>query len=367
LTIRKLPYFAVGWLWYLGTLVPVIGLVQIGNQSMADRYTYMPVIGIFIIIAWGFPSLFAKLRCKKWVPATASIAVLSILMTATWLQVQYWDNSISLYRHTLDVTNNNQIIHDNLGVELARQGKDTEAISHYRKALRINPIYENAHNNLGNALIRQGKLDEAIEHYRKALQVNSRFASAHKSLGLAMLRTGQIEPAILHLEASLQSEPSSQIARNNLIIAKTFLKRIKTAVQEFRKSLQSATETTSDLAYTLDILTERKAEMLQLIDQYEKTLSLQPYFDRNQLDINNLPQVREAGAEYESALNLFETAASLQPQNPKAHYHAACVYARQNENKRSIPRLKMAVKTGFSNLRLLEIDRDLENIRGLCR
>ena len=399
LGLKHIPSLSTGWLWYIGTFVPVIGLVQAGLwPAMADRWAYIPAIGIFIIIVWGGAYLFAKCRCRKWIPAAASIALLSILMTSTWLQVQYWNNSITLYRHTLDVTSNNHIMHynmgtalgelgkskeamvhyrkaldihpafhiahDNLGFELARQGKDTEAVFHYRKALRIDPTYGNAHNNLGNALIRQEKLNEAIEHYNKALKANPLSAGAHKSLGLAMLRTGHIEPAIFHLEASLQSEPSNRITQDSLILAKAFLKRIRTAVQEFRKPLQSPTENASDLADTLDILTEKKAEMFQVIDQYEKALSLQPYFERNQLNINNLPQVRKAGAEYNGALALFETADSLQPGNPKAHYHAACVYARQNENKRSITRLGMAVKTGFSNPRLLEMDRDLEDIRG---
>ena len=396
LSMRKLPYFAVGWLWYLGTLVPVIGLVQVGNQSMADRYTYMPAIGIFIIIGWGVPSLFAKLHCGKWIPATASIALLSILMTTTWMQIRYWNSSITLFEHTLNVTNNNPIMHygmgvslsqsgkskeamvhykkaididaacykahNNLGFELASQGKDTEAISHYREALRINPTYGNAHNNLGNALIRLGKLDEAIEHYRKALRANPRSAGTHKSLGLAMLRTGEIEPAIFHLETSLQLEPANQITQSSLILAKFSYKQIKAAVERFRKSLQFFTKN-PDLAHTLDMLTKRKIEMLQVFDRYEKALSLQPYFHRNQLKVNNLPQFRSAAKEYDRALGLFETATALQPGNPTAFYHAACVYARKNKIKKSIAMLETASRMGFTDREILKIDRDLENIK----
>ena len=397
LGLKHIPSLGTGWLWYIGTLAPVSGLVQAGLwPAMADRWAYIPAIGIFIIIVWGSAYLFSKWRCRKWIPATASIALLSILMTTTWLQVQYWNNSITLFQRALDVTSNNHIIHygmgtslgrlgkskeamvhyrkaldidaafykahDNLGFEMARQGKDTEAILHYREALRINPTYGNAHNNLGNALIRLGKINEAIEHYRKALQADPRFASAHKSLGLAMLRTGEIEPAIFHLEASLQLEPTNQITQNSLILSRIFHKRIKAAVEQFRKSLQFA-EKHSDLAHTLDMLTKRKTEMLQAFDQYKKALSLQPYFDRNQLDINNLPQVREASMEYDKALGLFEAGTVIQPRNPTAFYHAACAYARKNEIKKSMALLEIAARMGFANPELFKVDRDLENIR----
>ena len=397
LKLKHIPSLGTGWLWYLGTLVPVIGLVQASLwPAMADRWVYIPAIGIFIIIVWGGAYLFSKWHCSKWIPATVSIALLSILMTSTWLQVQHWTNSITLFERAIDVTSNNQVMHygmgvslsqlgkskeamahyrkaididadyyrahNNLGFELASQGKDTEAILHYREALRINPTYGNAHNNLGNALVRLGNLDEAIEHYRKALQAYPGFARAHKSLGLAMLRTGEIEPAIFHLEASLQSDTTNQITQNCLTLAKTFHKRINTAVEQFRKSLQLAGKN-PDLAYTLEILTKRKTEMLQVFDQYEKALSLQPYFDRNQLNINNLPQVREAVKEYDGALGVFETTTVLQPRNPTAFYHAACVYARKNRIKESVAMVDLASRMGFANREILKIDRDLENIK----
>ena len=183
LTVRKLPYFAVGWLWYLGTLVPVIGLVQVGNQSMADRYTYIPAIGIFIIIAWGVPFLFAKWRCRKWILATASIALLSILMTTTLLQVQYWTNSITLFVHALDVTKGSYLAHSNLGNALARRGRLDEAITHYSEALRISPSKAaEVHNNLGAALIVKGRFEEALPHLQYALQKMPDNANARKNL-----------------------------------------------------------------------------------------------------------------------------------------------------------------------------------------
>jgi len=139
-------------------------------------------------------------------------------------------------------------------------------------------------------------------------------------------------------------------------------KRIKSAADKFRKSFQFAPKD-PDLVDRLETLTKRKAEMAKAIDQYEKTLSLQPDFDQNQLNISNLPQVREAGKEYERALGLFETSAGSQPGNAAAFYHAACVYARKNEIQKSIAWLEIAAKMGFANPWLFKMDRDLQNIK----
>jgi len=145
--IKQSPYYAVGWLWYIGTLVPVIGLVQIGRQSMADRYTYIPLIGLFIVIAWGVPEIVAQWRHRKILLTIFATVLLSILMTVTWKHLRHWGNSITLFEHTLEVTSNNYLAHNNLGVALDIQGRTQEAIDHYLKALRIKPDYVEAHNN----------------------------------------------------------------------------------------------------------------------------------------------------------------------------------------------------------------------------
>ncbi|MBW2538391.1 MAG: tetratricopeptide repeat protein, partial [Deltaproteobacteria bacterium] len=163
--VRRFPWFAVGWLWYLGTLVPVIGLVQIGPQAMADRYTYVPLIGLFIMIAWGIPEIFKKWRYKKEGLVTITVVLLLMLTVISWSQVRYWRNSVTLFKHTLDVTEDNYVIHNNLGFALAEMDRTPEAIWHYSEALRINPRYEKVHNNIGTAFILQGQLERAVEHF----------------------------------------------------------------------------------------------------------------------------------------------------------------------------------------------------------
>jgi protein O-mannosyl-transferase len=182
LNIRKLPYLAVGWMWYLGTLVPVIGLVQIGNQSMADRYTYIPAIGIFIIIVWGGAHLFSGWRCRKWIPATVSIALLSILMTTTWMQIQYWNNGITLFQHTINVTKQNCFAHYALGFELFKRNRHDEAIRQLAKALQLNGSFTPALDVLGSIRFYKGEIDEAIKIYEIISDIEPDNKQAHLTL-----------------------------------------------------------------------------------------------------------------------------------------------------------------------------------------
>ena len=175
---RGRPYLLVGWLWYLGTLVPVIGLVQVGAQAMADRYTYVPLIGLFIMVAWGLSDFLKGWRYRRGVLAISAGVLFSILMIVTWVQVQYWENSIVLYKHTLEVTVNNYLIHNNLGIVFFRQGKYQEAANQYNEALRINPNSAEAHYNLGNAYLMIGDRGLALREYEILKTLNPSLANA---------------------------------------------------------------------------------------------------------------------------------------------------------------------------------------------
>jgi TolA-binding protein len=214
--VKQQPCFAVGWLWYIGTLVPVIGLVQVGSQAMADRYTYVPLIGIFMIISWGVPDFAARWRYKKIGFATAGAVILSILTAMTGQQIKYWKNSNTLFEHALDVTDNNYLAHNNLGRALEEQGRTDDAISHYTEALQINPDYETAHYNLGLALAGQGSIDEAVIHYTEALQINPDSVETHNNLGIILFRKRKIEEAIAHFQEALRINPDSARVLNNL-------------------------------------------------------------------------------------------------------------------------------------------------------
>ena len=186
LRARRHPYLAVGWLWYLGTLVPVIGVVQLGLHAMADRYTYVPLIGLFIIIAWGVPDLVKAWPCPRILLATSAGVLLSGCMICTCLQVRHWKNTIALFTHTVNVATDNWLAHYNLGVSLAEQGKREESIGHYCKTLQIKPGHGKAHNNLGLELAGLGRLEEATGHFLKAVRIRPDDAVAHSNLGFAL-------------------------------------------------------------------------------------------------------------------------------------------------------------------------------------
>jgi tetratricopeptide (TPR) repeat protein len=163
-------WLIVGWLWFLGTLVPVIGLVQVGLQAMADRYTYVPLIGLFLIIAWGAADLTETLRYRAVILAASAVVILSFLSALTYQQVSYWKDSVTLYEHTAAVTKDNNIMHVNLGQLLFPQGEADRAIYHWKEAVRIKPDQTPIHKNLAIVLAHRGDIDQAIYHYRQVLK-----------------------------------------------------------------------------------------------------------------------------------------------------------------------------------------------------
>ena len=235
---RQHPWFVVGWLWFVGTLVPVIGLVQVGLQAMADRYTYVPLIGLFIIVAWGVPQLMGRWRHKKMLLATTTIALLTVLIVTSGLQTRYWKNSIILFEHATDVTDNNHVMHNNLGFSLTARGRSDDAIKHYKEALRMNPDFELANVNLGIALLSQGKLDQSIDYYQNVLREKPGYAGVHHNLGIVLLRKGMIDDAVVHLREALRLKPDYAEAYNSLGAAMVFKGEIEDAIRFFKKALQ---------------------------------------------------------------------------------------------------------------------------------
>jgi tetratricopeptide (TPR) repeat protein len=224
---RRYPYLPVGWLWYVGTLVPVIGLVQVGEQAMADRYTYVPLIGLFVIIAWGVPELVSGWAYRRTALAVTAAVVLSVLMLSTWKQLHHWKSSTALFEHALDVTESNSVAHFGLGNALLEEGKATEAIHHYSEALRLDPGYVAVRINWGIALLDQGRPADAGKHFSKVLEINPHDGRAHLNLGVALARQGRTAEAIDHyFKASLQDPVNASLAYYN--IACEYAKQHKT-------------------------------------------------------------------------------------------------------------------------------------------
>jgi len=236
-SVKKAPFFLMGWLWYLGTLVPVSGLVQVGRQAMADRYTYLPAIGIGIMLAWGIPYLLSSEKMRRIILAPAAAIVLAVLSILTWQQCGYWKNSVELFNHALQVTNNNYLAHTNLGVALAAEGKNEAAVDNYNAAIRINPNHDNAHYNLANLLAKQGKIDEAINHYREAVRINPNYYLAYNNLGINLAKQRNFAEAIYCYRKALQLEPNDPGFYLNLGASLADSGKLQEAIEQFRTAV----------------------------------------------------------------------------------------------------------------------------------
>jgi protein O-mannosyl-transferase len=235
---RRRPYLPVGWFWYLGMLVPVIGVVQVGSQSMADRYTYLPQIGLAVAIAWGAAEFTGDRKERRWACTAASVAVVAALMACAWRQTAYWSDNVTLWNRASACTADNLYAHNNIGMVLAKCNRVDDAIDHYRKALEIDPRSAITHDNLGNALARQGKIEDAVAEIRLSLLYQPDNAKAHNNLGNLLAHLGQTAAAIDEYQKALELTPDFFEAHNNLGVALAGQGRIDLAVPHFEKALE---------------------------------------------------------------------------------------------------------------------------------
>jgi tetratricopeptide (TPR) repeat protein len=340
---REHPYLLVGWFWFLGTLVPVIGLVQVGAQAMADRFTYIPSIGIFIILIWGTAELAQRWKIQPAAPATIAIVAMVPCIFLTRQQICFWKNSETLCEHALAVTKNNYIAHFCLGVTFEKQNRLEDAMNEYRAAIAEKPDYAPAHNNLGFMLGSAGKFDEALTEFNEALQCESDTAKthfgmgviygregqtqkaiaefqsatklepdwpdAHFNLGIALEHSGQLDEAVVELQTAVNLEPNSAKFRFNLGNALAQMNRQLEAIEQFQKSLElnsSNVECRVDLATAL----ARNGKLDDAIAQFREALKLQP--DAAEIH-NNLGYALEMRGQTNEAVAEFQQALKLKP------------------------------------------------------
>jgi hypothetical protein len=214
--LNKRPYLVVGWLWFLGTLVPVIGLIKIGSHAIADRYTYMTFVGLYIMIAWGVPDILGQFRHKRTALASTAIAVMLIFVMMAKNQTRHWINSVQLFSHAIQVNPNTFLAHRNLGLALSVRGDLDQAAAHFKEALRINPGSAKCYNDLGTVFLIQGRLADSMVFFEKALQYWPDYPKAHNNLGLVLMAQKQYAAAATHFRAALKTSPNFKRARKNL-------------------------------------------------------------------------------------------------------------------------------------------------------
>jgi Flp pilus assembly protein TadD len=237
-TAKRLPYLAVGWLWYIGTLVPVIGIVQVGLQARADRYTYIPLIGLFIIVAWGIPESLKRWRHRKEALFASAALSLSCLFIVTWTQVGYWQNSITLFDHTLKVTAHNSIAHYNRATAYLELGNYRQAIGDYDRAIEINPKSAEAYYNRGTAYGRLGNDKQAIGDYDRAIEISPRHANAYNNRGIVYGRLGNNRQAIEDYGKAIEINQKNAEAYYNRGIVYARLSNYKQAIGDFDRAIE---------------------------------------------------------------------------------------------------------------------------------
>jgi tetratricopeptide (TPR) repeat protein len=275
---RKIrPYLIVGWLWFLGTLVPVIGLVQVGGQTMADRYFYIPSIGLFIALVFGLADVAERRRVAAWLSATIAGVVLLVLATLTNAQIHRWSDSFTLFKHALAVTPPNAAIERSLGYALQRSGRLDEAAAHFEKALQLTPDDEMSLLYMGVCRFYQGRVPEAIQYAQATIRLQPDAAKAHDLLGMSLAMQNQNEAALDEMRRAVELGPKDAEIRNDLATALTRLARIPEAIDEFHEALRLNPKNAAAHANLGSVLLA-SGKPRESIPEFEAALRLNPKF-----------------------------------------------------------------------------------------
>jgi len=289
--IVKYPFLAVGWFWYVGTLVPVIGIVKVGSQSIADRYTYIPLIGLFILITWACRELIGN----RSGPGAAWILPLAILTSLGWMsrvQAGYWKDSQTLFTHAIQVSNDNWLAHGNLGMELYGRGEIDESLVHFRKSLAINDRNALVHTNFGNALDDLGQSETALDHYRKALSIDPGYAHAHFNIGVLLFQQGRYDDSSASLREAIRIDPQIAEAYNYLGVIHAIQGRdLVEALSYFETAVRFGPDN-ADAFFNWGLALEKMARPQEAAEKYRRVLGIDPEHSRAKERLSRLAAPR---------------------------------------------------------------------------
>jgi tetratricopeptide (TPR) repeat protein len=314
LAATRRRYAAVGWLWYLGTLVPVIGLVQVGTQAMADRYAYVPLIGLYAVVAWGaFDAVNHFHRRHPWLPTAAGVLavwVLTAAAAAAWAQTRYWKNPLTLYSHSVAATSGNAVMHNNLAGALRSIDRFSRAMGHYRRALEIDPALPPANQNLIDMLKATGRVEEATEQHRRWIRADPDSALPHFGFGAHLASQRQLDQAIREYRRALEIQPDS--SRVNRALGSALMARgeVAPAIHHYRRALEIDPD--SALAhFELGEALRSQGQLAEAIEHYRRTAELEP---DSPVAHHGLGQALLAGGDIEGAVEPLRRAAELEPE-----------------------------------------------------
>ncbi len=337
---KKRGYLAVGWFWYIITLLPVIGIVQVGSQAMANRYTYVPLTGIFIIIAWAGAELTAKLPYRKILLAVLSVTVFSAMAVASRLQLRHWRDSMTIFEHALEVTGDNSVAHRCLIKPLYEQGRIEEAFIHGYEAFRINPNDYQVHIDLGVLLARQGKLEQAIKHYKEVLRLTPDNAKVYNDIGIALDRQDKLDSAVAYFNKALQINPEFAKAHYNLGYALARQGKFDDAVEHYTRAIQISPDVPVIYKNLADVLIQQ-GRIAEAIEQYQQVLRLTP---GNAQVHNDVGLVFAQQGKLNQAAGHFNKALQINPEYAKAHYNLGYTLALQGKFDEAVIGLKNTIE-----------------------
>lgn len=340
---KTYPFALTGWLWFLGMLVPMLGIVQVGSQPMADRYTYLPQIGLYILVTWGALELFKNWQHKREVLTAAAVLIVGALITRSYFQTAYWRDSETLWRHTVDVTHDNYIAQNNLAGALLEKGDLNGAIAHYKEAFEIQPDVAQIQSNLGNALVRAGEVEEAIAHLQKALQIDPGYAEAYNFFGNALMKKGQAAEAVRYYEKAVELDTSYADAHNNLAVAFLRNGEFEQAIAHYKQAV-AIKPGSAEMQFNLGNALARKGDWAGAIACYEAALSTEHDPVKAAKVRNNLGGALERIGKSDEAFEQFTKAVQSNESYPEAHCNLARMLAQQGRRDEAVAHLKEALR-----------------------
>jgi Flp pilus assembly protein TadD len=280
-------YLTFGWLWYLVSLLPVIGLVQVGAQAHADRYTYIPLIGVFTLLVWGAQDLTKQWRRQTLALSTAGVVVILLCAGLTRQQVGYWRDSGTLFGHAALVTQNNYAAYDHLGLFFSRQGKSDEAVLNFRRALEIFPNAGEVYENLGTEMLMRGSLEPAVTNLQAAVRLSPGSASAHCNLGIALASQRKWDEAVRAYQEAVRLKPEDAQMHRNLGLAMDEQGKLAEAIGQFLEAARLAPYD-PQIRFSLGMALAKQGKREEAIAQYNEALRLKPDFLQAQQELRNL-------------------------------------------------------------------------------
>jgi len=341
--IKRRPWLFAGWAWYLGTLVPVIGLVKVGSQSMADRYTYLTTIGLLIMLVWSVAELVSKVP-KLW--PIVGIGFGAVMLACTFTtdsQLLYWRNTDTLFRHAIAVTRNNYVAYSSLAFYYADHQEMRQAENCLRASLAINPEQYQAWNKLGSVLIDERRYDEALAASERAISLDPHFAPAHSTLGLALMKVGRTNEAVAEYSEALRLRPDFAPAHYNLANALAAQGQFEQAREHYSASLQSDPDSAAaaDAHNNLGYMLAREGNLDGAVSEFRAAIARRPRSWQAQY---GLGETLARQAKLDEAAAAFSAVLAMRPAHPLAHYQLALILTRQAKTRDALPHFHEAIR-----------------------